>query len=131
MPRCLLTVSATLALTASLLAPLSALAQYARVLPPNTLRGEVQFGQAPEALLNGEAIRLAPGVRIRGANNMLMLSGAVTGQTYKVNYALETSGLLKEVWILTDAEVDKAWPKSIQQAAAWTYDPISQSWTKP
>lgn len=131
MPRCLLTASATLALTTALLAPWSAQAQYARVLPPNTLRGEVQFGQPPEAVLNGDAIRLAPGARIRGANNMLVLSGGVAGLTYKVNYTLDTSGLLREVWILTDDEADKTWPKSLQDAATWTYDPISQSWTKP
>jgi len=139
MPRCLLTVTASLALSTAftaalplvLLAPQAASAQYARVLPPNTLRGKVSFGQPPEAALNGNAIRLAPGVRIRGANNMLVMSGALVGQTYKVNYALEMNGLLKEVWILTDAEADTTWPETIQQAATWTYNPLTQSWTKP
>lgn len=131
MPRCPLVLTAALALSLPLLAPLNAQAQYTRVLPPNTLRGEVAFVQPPEATLNGDAIRMAPGVRIRGSNNMLMVMGALAGQTLKVNYTLEATGLLRDIWVLTDDEAAKAWPKSIQEAAVWSYNPIAQSWSKP
>jgi hypothetical protein len=131
MPRCFAHAMTALVMCPVLLAPLSASAQYARVLPTNTLRGKVAFGQPPDATLNGQAIRLAPGTRIRGANNMPVLSGAVAGQTLIVNFTMESSGLLKDIWILTADEISRLWPRTPQELATWTYDGVTQSWIKP
>ncbi len=143
MPRCFSTDAArshplaapVLALMLSALTVLPASAQYAamaRVLPTDTLRGALVVGVPPEATLNKQPIRLAPGVRIRGSNNMLMLSGEIGGFSGKVNYRLETgTGLLKEIWVLTDTEASALWPTTPQEAATWVYDPIALRWTKP
>jgi hypothetical protein len=77
-----------------------------RQFPPKVLRGVMTVTAPPAVTINGTALRLAPGVRIRGPNNMLVMSGALVGQQYAVNYLLEPQGLVREVWILSQAEVD-------------------------
>jgi hypothetical protein len=91
-----------LALT-GLAAPLRAQIQ-PRTFPAKALRGTLVVTQAPAISLDGKAARLSPGSRIRGANNMLVLSGSVVGQELLVNYTLEHHGLVHDVWILTEAE---------------------------
>jgi hypothetical protein len=127
MPRCLLTVTAALALAV----PVLACAQMARTLPVKSLRGDLSVGSPPDALLNDKPIRMSPGVRIRGTNNLLILSGALAGQKGKVNYIVDDFGLLSEVWILTSEEIDRLWPTNALEAATWSYDPVTQTWTKP
>lgn len=75
-----------------------------RPFPPNTQRGAMVVTNAPELVLNGKAERLSPGARIRAANNMLVMSAALTGQDLLVNYTREPLGLIHEVWILNAAE---------------------------
>lgn len=127
MPRCL-----SMALAAAALAvPALACAQFTRTLPTDSLRGEVTFGQPPEVLLNGQPMRLAPGARIRDAQNMLALSGTLMGQKHKVNYTVDSYGLLFNVWILRADELARRWPSTPNEAATWTYDPINFAWIKP
>jgi hypothetical protein len=78
-----------------------------RQFPANVKRGVMTVTAPPEVQINGTAMRLSPGVRIRGPNNLLLMSGALIGQQYAVNYVLEQQGLVREVWILTQAEVDQ------------------------
>ena len=96
-----------------------------------SLRGEILFGQPPEVTLNGHAARLAPGARIRDLDNRLVLSGNLIGQKYKVNYTVDTLGLLMNVWILKADEAAKLWPTTPTEAATWIWDPVSQTWSKP
>ncbi|RTL29162.1 MAG: hypothetical protein EKK47_14080 [Burkholderiales bacterium] len=100
-------------------------------IPVQTLRGEITFGLPPEVKLNGSAARLAPGARIRNEHNLLTLSGNLIGQTYKVNYTIDTYGLLMNVWLLTADEANQLWPTTAKEAATWTYDPVSHIWVKP
>jgi hypothetical protein len=111
----------------------SALAQTVqRNFPAAALRGEISFGQPPEVLVNGKPARLAPAARIRGLNNLLVMSGALMGQRVVVNYSLDPLGLVQDVWILTDAERAKQpWPTTAKDAQTWSFDPIAQVWTKP
>jgi hypothetical protein len=82
--------------------------------------------------LNGQPARLAPASRIRGTNNLLVMSGALMGKTAIVNYTLDPLGLVLDVWILTDAERAKQpWPTKAVDAKAWSFDPVAQVWTKP
>ncbi|HEX6018816.1 MAG TPA: hypothetical protein VFZ28_12010 [Burkholderiaceae bacterium] len=103
-----------------------------RQFPATALRGEIVFGQPPEALLNGQPARLAPAARIRGLNNLIVMSGALIGQKAVAHYVLDSSGLLKEVWILTDRELARQpWPTTAAQARSWKFDPVAQVWVKP
>ncbi|HET8695618.1 MAG TPA: hypothetical protein VFM33_13170 [Aquabacterium sp.] len=128
MHRCLRALAA-LALAVPVLAQAQNITQ--RQFPANSLRGELIVTQPPEALLNGQPVRLAPGARIRGGDNLLVLSGAIQGQKYPVIYTIDTYGLLINVWLLREDEAGKLWPKTAQEAASWTFDPVAQTWTKP
>jgi hypothetical protein len=84
---------------------LAIFAQYAvRPFPSNTLRGILVVVAAPTITLDGKPDRLSPGARIRNAQNMLVMSNTLIGQTLVVNYTREAAGMVHEVWILTPAE---------------------------
>ena len=126
MLRCV-TLAATVAAFA-----LPAAAQAPRSFPANALRGEIVLTQPPELLLNRQPARLAPGARIRGTDNLLVLSGAVIGQRLLVHYTLDPNGQLLDVWVLNAAEAARRpWPTTPAQAAAWSFNPDSQTWTAP
>ncbi len=109
-----------------------AAAQVQRNFPQNALRGNVEFTDPPDITLNRKTARLAPGVRIRGLDNMLQMSGALAGQRATVNYTVEDGGLINNIWILRPEELAmKPWPTTMDQAQAWTFDPVAQTWTKP
>lgn len=75
-----------------------------RNFPEGTLRGQFMVVAAPEILLDGRADRLSPGARIRSAENMVVTTGAITGQNLLVNYTRDPAGLVREVWVLTPIE---------------------------
>ena len=107
-------------------------AQLPRNFPPTALRGTVAFTDPPDITLNGRAARLAPGARIRGQSNMIELSGTLVGGRALVNYTLDLNGQLHEVWILRPEEAAvRPWPTTLEEAARWTFDPVSQTWSKP
>lgn len=101
----------------------------ARQFPATALRGEMVFGQPPEVLLNGKPARMVPASRIRGTNNLLVLSGSLIGTKAMVHYTLDTQGFVKDVWILRDDELKKPWPRTAEEASRWQFEPISQTWT--
>ncbi len=129
MPRCL--APAWVALT--LAWPLLAHAQTARpvAIPVQSLRGEVVFTQPPDITLNGQAARLAPGSRIKNAQNFQVMSSTLTGQKAQVNYTVEMNGMLLDVWLLSEQELATPWPQTREQAATWTYNALTKTWTKP
>lgn len=127
--RCaLLATACAVVVTASL----PAAAQAPRNFPASALRGEIAVTQPPELALNGQPARLAPGARIRGPNNLLVMSGALVGQRVLVHYTRDPGGNLLDVWILTPAELARRpWPATPQQAAAWAFNPDTQVWSAP
>ena len=78
-----------------------------RQFPVAAKRGMLVVTAPPEVLMNGALERLAPGVRIRGVNNMLVMSASLVGKTVLVNYVREKQGLIQEIWILNQAEADE------------------------
>src|SRR5262252_940558 len=82
-----------LALAAALttiLAPAPVSAQVHRNFPQAALRGTIAFTSPSDATLDAQPVRLAPGARIHGENNMLVMSGALAGQRFAANYTLES-----------------------------------------
>ena len=110
MNRCLLRprhlMSALLALSAGLVWLLPAAAQdtMQRPIPIAAKRGLLVVTQPPEVLLDGRPDRLSPGTRIRGRNNLLVLSASLVGQEMLVRYVRGPEGQIHDVWILTEAE---------------------------
>ncbi len=117
---------------AALVVSMPAAAQVQRSFPQQALRGVITFGAPPHIALNGKPAQLAPGARIRGQNNMLEMSGALVNVKATVHYTFEdTTGLVKDVWILRPDEIArKPWPETPAQAQAWQFDPVAQVWTK-
>ena len=140
MNRCAqLTLAAALAATLAALAPATASAQamtadgqaVQRNFPKEALRGTIVFFAPPAIRLNGVNTQMAPSYRIHGTNNLLVMSGQLNGLKATVNYVPDVQGAVREVWILSPAEAAKTWPTTADQAAAWTFDAIAQTWTKP
>ena len=104
-----------------------------RQFPKEALRGEIHFISPPQVELNGTPMRLTPGARLRGEDNMFVLTGALTGQRLTVHYTLEdTSGGIKDVWVLREEERAKTpWPTTPEQTRSWRFSPGSQTWTRP
>jgi hypothetical protein len=75
-----------------------------RQFPPAAKRATLEVTQPPYALLNGQSAQLSPGARIKGPNNLLVLSGSLVGQPVLVNYLRDTQGMIHEVWILNEQE---------------------------
>ena len=115
------------------LAPAPAGAQTVqRNFPKTALRGKIEFGVPPVIALNGKAAPLASGYRIHGLDNLLVMSAQLISKTFVVDYTVDMNGQVYEIWLLSTAEAaKKPWPASTEQAAAWTFDPIAQTWTKP
>jgi hypothetical protein len=88
--------------------PADALAQAeGRPFPAAAKRGILQVTEPPNLLINGASERLSPGSRIRGENNMLVMSGQLVGQSVLVNYTRNAQGMIHEVWILTAIEAQQ------------------------
>ena len=134
MLRCVTALLLTI-LTASFLAPQPVSAQpvFERNFPQNALRGQLSFGNLPpEAALNEVKTRLAPGARIFGQNNMMVMSGALRGQTFVVHYTLDLLGQPKDIWILRPEEISRTpWPATLDEARTWQFNATTQIWTKP
>lgn len=79
-----------------------------RNFPQAALRGTLTVQDGAMATLNGQPIRMAPGMRLFSPQNALVMRHTVQGQPLKVNYVIETStGMLLTAWILTQAEADR------------------------
>ena len=75
-----------------------------RNFPEAALRGTLVVTQPPHITLDGKPAQLSPGARIKGANNLLVMSASLVGQELTVNYTTEQLGLVHEIWILNAAE---------------------------
>src|SRR6218665_536803 len=76
-----------------------------RPFPASALRGILSFSSAAQATVNGQSVRVAPGMRLFNPQNQLVMLHSVLGQSLRVNYLLEAgTGMLHSAWILTEKE---------------------------
>jgi len=80
---------------------------FVRTFPTKALRGTLEVTGPPNILLNGQPQRLSPGARIKGTNNLIIMSASLVGKQLLVNYVPDPQGLIHEVWILTPAEAQQ------------------------
>ena len=73
---------------------LPAAAQTPRNFPATALRGELVITAPPEVLLNKKPARLAPGSRLRGQDNMLVMTGAAAAGAKAARALLSLDGAL-------------------------------------
>ncbi|WBY03730.1 hypothetical protein PE066_09420 [Ramlibacter tataouinensis] len=94
----------SLALVAALAAAPTLQAQVIRTAPADVKPARLVVTAPPDITLDGQPDRLSPGARIRGTNNLVLLSGSVVGQTLPVVYRRDAAGLVHEAWVLTEDE---------------------------
>ena len=75
-----------------------------REAPKDVVRGRLTVTAPPQVMLNEKPDRLSPGARIRGLDNMLILSASVVGQDLPVVYRRDAAGMIHEAWVLTPDE---------------------------
>lgn len=130
----LATVMAGGSIGTALIAAPDAAAQIApghRFFPAKALRGTLVIGAAPEATMNGKPARLAPGARIRDANDMLAMPGQLVSQKLMVHYTRDINGLIMDVWVLNAVEAaNKPWPTTDKESNTWAFSPATQRWIK-
>lgn len=81
-----------------------------RQFPKDAKRGELVVLTAPDIAMDSKPDRLSPAVRIRDANNSLVLSGTLTNQKLVVNYVRDNIGLVHNVWVLNAEEIKQKMP---------------------
>jgi hypothetical protein len=95
---------ALLAGSLTFLSPPAAAQGIVREAPKDVRPGRLVVTAAPQITIDGKPDMLSPGARIRDLNNMLVLSGGITGQDIPVVYRRDAAGLVHEVWVLTPDE---------------------------
>ena len=96
-----------------------------RQFPKAVLRGDMVVLAPPEITLDGKPERLSPGARIRGTDNLLVMSGALVNQKLAVNYLREAAGQVHQVWILTEEEANRNRRGFLQRLFNWGSGPVS------
>ncbi len=74
-----------------------------RLLPENTLKGEMLVFSPISASVDGQMKVLAPGVQIRDPFNTVVLPGMIR-QPVPVRYQTDMTGAISKVWILSQRE---------------------------
>ena len=80
---------------------------FVREAPKDVVRGLLVVTAPPQVTMDGKPDRLSPGSRIRGLDNLLVMSGSVVGKELPVVYRRDAAGLIHEAWLLTPEEYAK------------------------
>ncbi|MES2412519.1 MAG: hypothetical protein V4614_01875 [Pseudomonadota bacterium] len=81
-----------------------------RQFPKEAKRSELVILVPPTVTVDGKEDRMSPGVRIRDANNNLVLSGTLAGQKLPIRYTRDNIGLVHQVWVLNPEEARQKMP---------------------
>ncbi len=104
---------AALALAASPVAafalafPPPAQAQLLRVFPEKARLARLELRIFPEAVVDGETVRLAAAARIHDTSNRIVMPASLSG-THDVLLEDDASGQIGRIWILTSEELAAA-----------------------
>lgn len=84
-----------------------------RVIPPQAAYGEMGAIDGNQVVISKYTYRLAPGLLIRGRDNLLVFPQALRdlASPLKVRYLVDMNGDLFRVWILTADEIAALNPK--------------------
>jgi hypothetical protein len=89
-------------LICALVLPPGAMAQ-ARQIPDDAIRGNMVHVQDTMVEIDGRPMRLSPGVQIRSRNNLIIVPMSLPRGAL-VKYALDGTGRIHRVWVLTPEE---------------------------
>lgn len=96
-----------LRLALGILALVSALEAQAfvRNFPKDIQAGELQGIEAPYVRISGKTYPMAPGIKIRGTNNIIVPPGSLHSVA-KIVFTLDLMGQVWGVWMVTPEEID-------------------------
>lgn len=95
----------------ALVGPTPARAQALRTIPPKAVPGIIELKNFPDAVIDGNAVRLSAGARIHDLDNRIVMPASLAGARHRVLYTRDGSGLVDRVWFATDAEFEAAQAK--------------------
>lgn len=104
---------------AMLAASRPARAQLTRPFPASARPGRLEMRVFPEAVLNGEPVRLAAGARIHDTDNRIVMPSTLAGPL-DVLVERDLSGQVVRAWILTPAERTAAQARERERERAGT-----------
>lgn len=78
-----------------------------RIIPDDAKRGQIRPGREMIVEIDGNPVQLAPGAQIRGRENRIILPVSLPPEAQLVKYIVDSSGMVRRVWILTDEEAAK------------------------
>lgn len=78
-----------------------------RTFPQTSLRGSMTITAYPAIVINKANLRLSPGSRIWGQNNLTQIPVSLGDSSYLVNYTKNGDGDVDRVWILTPDEASQ------------------------
>lgn len=70
--------------------------------------------QWPQVRINGQDSRLAASSRIYNEKNLIVMPASLTGMKLVVNYTKDFDGAVKDVWILTNEEMNLKAPNVLK-----------------
>lgn len=76
-----------------------------RTFPANTLRGVLTATVYPQVTIDGQTRVLAPGAKIYGQQNTIVMHSTLVNSALIVFYTLDNQGYINRVWILTNEEI--------------------------
>jgi hypothetical protein len=113
-PKCLLPISARFitALLASLILGSFALtaAAFERIFPEDVKRGSMSIESGQNLRINGKPRTFSGAIQIRSSENMIQVSGAISGNAIPIYYTENQQGDIHRVWILTQEEIRRKAP---------------------
>ena len=78
-----------------------------RTIPDDAKRGTLKPVREMIVEINGEQMKLAPGAQIRDRENRIVLPVALPTEGQKVKFLVDSAGMVRRVWIMTDEEAAK------------------------
>ncbi len=88
----------------------SAVIALARSFPPDAKKGELTPPVQRELQINGVTMIAAPGLQVRGQNNLIVMPNTLQG-AQPIRYQLDPMGNVWRIWILSAAEQAAPDPK--------------------
>jgi hypothetical protein len=105
--RLLSAVVATAVIAAAALAGAGAAFAQLRSIPDDAKRGQIRPLREMIVEIDGAEVRLSPGAQIRNGDNRIVLPSALPQEALLVKYLVDSAGMVRQVWILTQEEAAK------------------------
>jgi hypothetical protein len=88
---------------------LSAVA-FERPFPNDVKRGTMTLTNGQNLMINGKPRAFSGAIQIRNADNLIQMSGSISGNAMPINYTENFQGDIHRVWILTAEEARQKHP---------------------